>query len=336
MEKLFSNSNFTIGLFIAIAILALLFIIVLILAINDAKKRSKVEANELALDAATDQAEKDFNELKEEEITLKKEDTPEVTPIPVTIEEKNIAVETKPESPIVETSKAEAPIIETKTEPTSTYKPDYSFMDSLKEESTPKMTLTKEPESIKEPTSSTEAKEPSIDFDTLIASLNTSIEEDKPTEVISKEVPVEEPKIENNASELDFEQLKAQLNSISDAPAASSLDKINQPTTPAAFVINDESSKPVLEPLKESKLNLGDFDATTVIKTIKTPEQFSSVFVNKTMNPVSTPITDISEPDLPKLSDSVEPVKVLEQSPVIDSKEQRNFTNIETEEYTLK
>ena len=134
----------------------------------------------------------------------------------------------------------------------------------------------------------------------------------------------------------DFEQLKAQLNSISDAPAASSLDKINQPTTPAAFVINDESSKPVLEPLKESKLNLGDFDATTVIKTIKTPEQFSSVFVNKTMNPVSTPITDISEPDLPKLSDSVEPVKVLEQSPVIDSKEQRNFTNIETEEYTLK
>src|SRR5574344_1100680 len=128
MEKLFSNSNFTIGLFIAIAILALLFIIVLILAINDAKKRSKVEANELALDAATDQAEKDFNELKEEEITLKKEDTPEVTPIPVTIEEKNIAVETKPESPIVET----------KIEPTSTYKPDYSFMDSLKEESTPK------------------------------------------------------------------------------------------------------------------------------------------------------------------------------------------------------
>jgi hypothetical protein len=141
--------------------------------------------------------------------------------------------------------------------------------------------------SIKEPTPSSENKEPSIDFDTLIASLNTSIEEDKPTEVISKEVPVEEPKIENNASELDFEQLKAQLNSISDAPAASSLDKINQPTTPAAFVINDESSKPVLEPLKESKLNLGDFDATTVIKTIKTPEQFSSVFVNKTMNPVS-------------------------------------------------
>lgn len=81
MEKLYSNQYFGVVLFAVIGILALLFIIVLILALRDAKKRKQIEDVTLESDKEEEMANVAFAKVNDNPVNLEvKEDIPQEEP----------------------------------------------------------------------------------------------------------------------------------------------------------------------------------------------------------------------------------------------------------------
>ncbi len=321
MTQLFSNEYFGIGLIITIAFLTILFIIVLIMALKDARKNKQSEevVKEAKEEPTADFAFKEESPEEKVEISLPdnvvlapaqeevKEEVAPVVPEVPTIEETH-QVEEVPQVEEVKTPEEVKEEEEFKTA-------DFSFGDLNKEQAAVE----------NEPTVN-------IDFEALAESLKSELEKENKEEVkesvnsvevtpadvfTTKEVKEEVPVQNNQDYNANLEELKSFANEL-----VSDLDINKEP------VLTNEEETIKVEPASNN-------DAPV---TLLNNEENKVVKEEKVVTPVKMKVPTIEMPKfatVPKDS-----VKVSTVEPVEDKKEEvvaaPTFDTIENETFSLK
>lgn len=315
MTQLFSNEYFGIGLIITIAFLTILFIIVLIMALKDARKNKQSEE---VVKEAKEEPTADFafkEESPEEKVEISLPDNVVLAPAEEEVKEEVAPVvsevPTVEETPQVEEVKTPEEVKEEEEFKTA----DFSFGDLNKEQAAVE----------NEPTVN-------IDFEALAESLKSELEKENKEEVkeivnsvevtpadvfTTKEVKEEVPVQNNQDYNANLEELKSFANEL-----VSDLDINKEP------VLTNEEETIKVEPTSNS-------DAPV---TLLNNEENKVVKEEKVVTPVKMKVPTIEMPKfaaVPKDS-----VKVSTVEPVEDKKEEvvaaPTFDTIENETFSLK
>lgn len=305
MTQLFSNEYFGIGLIITIAFLTILFIIVLIMALKDARKNKQSEE---VVKEAKEEPTADFafkEESPEEKVEISLPDNVVLAPA-----EEEVKEEVAPVAPEVPTIEEVSPVEEVKTpeevkEEEEFKTADFSFGDLNKEQAAVE----------NEPTVN-------IDFEALAESLKSELEKENkeevkesvnsvevtPADVFTANETKDETPVQNNQDyNANLEELKSFANEL-----VSDLDINKEPV-----LTNEEETIKVEESV---------------------PEENKVVKEEKVVTPVKMKVPTIEMPKfaaVPKDS-----VKVSTVEPVEDKKEEvvaaPTFDTIENETFSLK
>lgn len=298
MTQLFNNEYFGIGLIVTIAFLTVLFIIVLIMALKDAKKRSKeMEVPEEAPKTPSESfAFKEEAPKEDLSISENKEEKVEIVPT-VPLEKEEIVAPLVEEPVELTPTETPAEPVEEKKELDDFKTADFSFED-LKE---------KEVSAEKEPTVN-------IDFEALAESLKTEL--DKETR--------EEPKKEEVAPTNLFDSKTSEIPSID-------LDELKR----FANELQTEEEKPLLEN-KEEEIKVVEDNTNTPAPVYLNSEE-KVVKEEKVFEPVKMKVPTMEMPKFAsapansvKVS-KVEPVEDKKEEVITPS-----FESIENETFSLK
>jgi len=180
LEKLYSQEYFAPVLFTVIAILAVLFIIVLILALRDAKKKKNVEsgANDAFANVSEEPQEINVNVTKPEEAEVK---------IEPTIKEEGVISNVEPTPTGFENIEIPAPVVENNETP-------------IVSEQSAEVPVQEEPQDIKiEPeaqSNTVEVATPENDLDSIAATLLSEYQKDGVSGQDNVEIKPEEPSVQ--------------------------------------------------------------------------------------------------------------------------------------------